>query len=141
MAVICLMDELQPSSLLCPWDSPGKNTGVGCHALLQGIFLIQGLNPHLLCLLHCRQVLYPLNHLGSPQKVGLSCLTLCDSMDYSLPGSSVHGTLQVRILERVAMPSSRGSSRHRDQTCIFCIAGGFFTTEPQGKPLAQTRTG
>ena len=38
--------------LLCPWDSPGKNTGVGCHALLQGIFLTQGSNPHLLYLLH-----------------------------------------------------------------------------------------
>ena len=37
--------ELQPSMLLCPWDSPGRNTGVGCHALLQGIFLTQGSNP------------------------------------------------------------------------------------------------
>ena len=39
--------------LLCPWDSPGKNTGVGCHFVLQGIFLTQGLNPRLLRLLHC----------------------------------------------------------------------------------------
>ena len=39
---------LQPSRFLCPWDSPGKNNGVGCHALLQGIFLTQGSNPHLL---------------------------------------------------------------------------------------------
>ena len=44
-----------------------------------------------------------------------SCLTLCDPMDYSLPGSSVHGILQAKILEWVAMPSSRGSSRPRDQ--------------------------
>ena len=43
---------LQPASLLCPWDSPGKNTGVGCHALLQGIFPTQGSNTHLLRLLH-----------------------------------------------------------------------------------------
>ena len=43
---------LQPTRLLCPWDSPGKNTGVGCHALLQGIFLTQEWDPHLLCLLH-----------------------------------------------------------------------------------------
>ena len=43
---------LQPARLLCPWDSPGKNTGVGCHALLQGIFPTQGLNPLLLHLLH-----------------------------------------------------------------------------------------
>ena len=42
---------LGPATLLCPWDSPGKNTGVECHALLQGIFLTQGLNPHLLHLL------------------------------------------------------------------------------------------
>ena len=44
--------------LFCPWDSVGKNTGVSCHALLQGSFLTPGWNPHLLCLLHCRQVLY-----------------------------------------------------------------------------------
>ena len=47
---------LQPARLLCPWDSPGKNTGVGCHALLQGIFLTQGSNLYLLCL--GRQILY-----------------------------------------------------------------------------------
>ena len=44
------------------------------------------------------------------------CLTLCDPMDYSLPGSSVHGIFQARILEWVAMPSSRGSSQPRDRT-------------------------
>ena len=43
---------LQPSRLLCPWDSPGKNTGMGCLALLQGIFPTQGSNLRLLCLLH-----------------------------------------------------------------------------------------
>ena len=43
---------LYPTRLLCPWDSPGKNIGVGCHALLLGIFLTQGLNPCLLWLLH-----------------------------------------------------------------------------------------
>ena len=49
---------LGPTRLLCPWDSPGKNTEVGCHALLQGIFPTQGTNPHLLRLLNCRQILY-----------------------------------------------------------------------------------
>ena len=43
---------LQPSRLLCPWDFPGKNTGVRCHFFLQGIFRNQGSNQHLLCLLH-----------------------------------------------------------------------------------------
>ena len=47
--------RLQPTRFLCPWDSPGKNTGVGCHALLQGIFLNRGLNPRLLL---CRWILY-----------------------------------------------------------------------------------
>ena len=47
--------RLQPTELLCPWDSPGKKTEVGCHFLLQGIFLTQGSNP---CLLHCRRILY-----------------------------------------------------------------------------------
>ena len=55
--------RLQPTRLLCPWDSPGKNTGLGCHACLQGIFPIQGSNPGLL---RCRQILYCLSHQGSP---------------------------------------------------------------------------
>ena len=54
--------QLQATRLLCPWDFPGKHTGVGCHSLLQGIFPTQGSNPGLL---HCRQILYGLNHQGS----------------------------------------------------------------------------
>ena len=56
-----------------------------------------------------------------------SCLALCNSMDCSPPGSSVHGILQARILEWVAMSSSRGSSQPRDHTQVYHIAGGFFT--------------
>ena len=55
------MDCSPPVRLLCPWDSPGKNTGVGGHSLLQGIFLTQGSNPGLL---HCRQILDHLSHQG-----------------------------------------------------------------------------
>ena len=65
----------QPNRLLCPWDSPGKNTGVGCHFLLQ-----------------CMKV-------KSESEVAQSCLTLSDPMDCSPPGSSVHGILQARALE------------------------------------------
>ena len=64
----------QPTSLSCPWDSPGKNTVVGCHFLLQ-------------CMKVKRQ-----------SEVAQSCLTLSDPMDCSPPGSSVHGILQARIL-------------------------------------------
>ena len=54
---------LQPTRLLCPWDFPGRSTGMGCHCLLQGIFPTQGLN---LCLLPCRRIIYHLSHQGSP---------------------------------------------------------------------------
>ena len=59
--------------------------------------------------------------------VAQSCWTLCDPMDNSLPGSSVHGILQARILEWVAISSSRGSSWPRHRTWVSCIAGRFFT--------------
>ena len=64
---------LQPTRLLCPWDSPGKNTGVDCHFLLQGIFPTQELNPGLL---HCRQIFYQLNYQGSPISIMLLLLLL-----------------------------------------------------------------
>ena len=56
------------------------------------------------------------------------CLTLCNPMNCSPPGSSVHGILQARILEWVASPSPGKSSRLRDQTWVSCMAGGFFTS-------------
>ena len=65
----------QPTRLHCPWDSPGKNTGVGCHFLLQ-----------------CMEV-------KSESEVAQSCPTFHDPMDCSLPGSSVHGIFQARVLE------------------------------------------
>ena len=76
-------------------DSPGKNTGVGNLSLLQGNFLTQESNQGLL---HCRQILYQLNHSGS-----------------------------LRVLEWVAHPFSSRSSRPRNQTGVSCIAGRFFT--------------
>ena len=63
--------------------------------------------------------------------VAQSCLILCDPMDRSPPGSPVHRILQARILEWVAMPSSKGSSQPRDQTHISrssALVDGFFTT-------------
>ena len=63
----------QPTMLPRPWDSPGKNTGVGCHSLLQWV--------------------------KSESEVAQSCRTLCDPMDCSLPGSSVFGIFQAKVLE------------------------------------------
>ena len=65
----------QPTRLCRPWDSPGKNSGVGCHFFLQ-----------------CRKG-------KSESEVAQSCPTLCDPMDCSLPGSSIHGVFQARVLE------------------------------------------
>ena len=144
----------QPTRLPRPWDSPGKNTGVGCHFLLQ-----------------CMKV-------KIESEVAQSCLTLNDPMDCSQPGSSIHGIFQARvlewgsiafwifiyyvcvysldmsntlwpmdwsppgfsvpgilqaaILEWAVISSSRGSSPPRDRTHV-CTAGGFFTTKSPGK--------
>ena len=57
------------TKVLCPWASPGRNTGVGCHALLQGIFLTQGLNFHPLSLLHWQLDSLPLSYLGSLEDI------------------------------------------------------------------------
>ena len=65
--------------------------------------------------------------------VAQSCPTLCNPMDCSPPGSSVHGILQARILEWIAIPFSRGSSRPRDRTPVSCTAGIFFTVWDTGK--------
>ena len=67
--------RLQPTRLHCPWDSPGKNTGVGCHFLLQCI------------------------KVKSESEVAKPCPTLSDPTDCSPPGSSAHGIFQARLLE------------------------------------------
>ena len=93
---LCNPMDCSPSGSSVHGDSPGKNTGVGCHALLQGIFPTQGSVPGLL---HCRWILYHLSHQVLGAKSIQSCPTLCDPMDYSPPGSSAQGILQTRILE------------------------------------------
>ena len=65
---------LWPAWLLCPWDSPGKNTGVGRHALLQGLFPTQGSNSCLLELLHCRWIPYHWATRGSPIVSTINCI-------------------------------------------------------------------
>ena len=73
----------QPTRLPRPWDSPGKNTRMGCHFLLQSM------------------------KVNSESEVAQSCLTLSDPMDCSLPGSSIHGIFQARVLEWGAIAFSR----------------------------------
>ena len=77
-----------------PRDSPGKNIGVGCCALLQGIFPTQGSNPHLLGLLHWQVYGEPHTPLSvQSSSVTQSCLTLCDPMNCRMPGLPVHHQL------------------------------------------------
>ena len=78
---LCDPHRQQPTRLPRPWDSPGKNTGVGCHFLLQWV------------------------KVKSESEVSQSCLTLSDPMDCSPPGSSAHGIFQTRVLEWDALPS------------------------------------
>ena len=116
------------------------NTGGGSHSLLQGIFPTEGSN---LGIPYCKQILYHLSHQGSPIlsmcvlcSVTLVFPTLCHLMDCSPPGSSVHKILQARILEWVAMPFSRGSSRPRNWnhgSCISAWRADFLPTEPPAR--------
>ena len=91
---VCDPMDCSPPVFLCPWDFPGKNTGVGWHALLQGVFPTQGLNP---LLLHWQVGTLPLAPPGKPQLqfslVTQLCPTLCDPMNLSTPGLPVHHQL------------------------------------------------
>ena len=91
----------QPTRLPHPWDSPGKNTGVSCHFLLQ-----------------CMKV-------KSEREVAQSCLTLSNSMDCSLQGSSIHGIFQARVLEWDAIAFSHNNIIKQKyflilRNCFFC---------------------
>ena len=103
----------QPTRLPRPWDSPGKNTGVGCHFVLQ-----------------CRK-------LKSESEVAQLCPTLSDPMDCSLPGSSVHGIFQARVLEWVAIafsiPSPWGLPNSGIKHRSSALQVDSLPVEPQGK--------
>ena len=93
-----------------------------CRLILEHFFLL--LCPkEILCLLPATMLFLILSFNVVKVKVAQSCPTLCDPMDHS-----VHGILQARILEWVAFPFSRESSRPRDRTQVSCIEGGFFTS-------------
>ena len=68
-------------------------------------------------------------------EVAQSCPTLCNPMDYSLPGSSVHGIFQAIVLEWIAISFSKGSSQPRDRTQVSCIVDRHFTVWPTGKSI------
>ena len=130
---------LQSTRLLCPWDFQGKNTGVGWHFLLQGIFLTQGSNPGLP---HCRQILYRQCHLVREERIASktcyrklkephlllcvcaqSCLTLLwPHGRRPPPSSSVHRIFQARKLEWIAIFFSRSHSVKHIQSSQFFLS-------------------
>ena len=88
----------QPTRLPHPWDSPGKNTGVGCHFFLQYM------------------------KVKSESEVAQSCPTLSDPMDCSLPGSSIHGISQARVLDGGTIAFSEFSQTSLNST-LYCFSG------------------
>ena len=113
------------TTLLIRMWSGGKNTGDLCSVRSS---LWAHAQRQYSCLQSPKHSAETLGACGGQRKlVAHSCLTLCDPMDCSLPGSSVCGILQARVLEWVAISFSRGSSQSRNWTQISCIAGRFFT--------------
>ena len=104
----------QPTRLPCPWDSLGKNTGVGCHFLLQ-----------------CVKV-------KSESEVSQSCLTPSDPMDCSLPGSSVHGICQARILEWLPSPSPGDLPNPEIKPRSSTLQADFLPSQPPEKTTEHT---
>src|SRR5574337_708000 len=105
----------QPTRLPCPWDSPGKNTGVGCHFFLQ-----------------CMKV-------KSESEVALSCPTLSNPMDCSLPGSFVHGIFQARVLEWVAIAFSRNFPNPGIEPRSPALQADALPSKPPGKLATWSR--
>ena len=111
--------------LLCPWNSLGKNTGVGSHFLLQGIFSTQGLN---LDLLHCRPILYHLSHQGSPiySKGSLSNL----SFQWAI-GNVHHNSERPRSLYSPSTPSLKVKVKSLSRLRLFATP---WTAAHQARP-------
>ena len=112
---------LQPARLPCPWDFPGKNIGVVCHFLLQGIFLTQGLNPCLLC---WRASSLPLSHQGSPVNIGvhvsfpIRLLSGCMSRS-RIAGSSESSSVSCSVLSDSLWPHGLWLARLDHMATLF----------------------
>ena len=124
MNVLVVSDSFQPmdcspSGSSVHRDSPGKNTGVGCHALLQGIFPTQGSNPGLL---HCRQIRYRLSHQGSPPKCSNYCTIVLISHASKVMLKILQATLQQYVNQELldVQAGFRKGRGTRDQIANIC---------------------
>ena len=116
----------QPSVFFTCWLGVGCQSNFGKEGSKRAGYLSSGSSPAFSCLQLIINVSFGVSYMLSP-KLLQSHLTLCNPVDCSPPGFSVHGILQARVLEWVAMPSSRGSSQPKDWTQVSHIADGFFT--------------
>ena len=107
-------------SVLFKWSNTSQ-PGIGFDLKMKFIVKIQNKSPR------CITLQIQIVVMVKWSEVAQSCLTLCNPVDCSLPGSSIHGTLQARILQWVAISFSRGSSRPRDRTPVSRTAGRRFT--------------
>ena len=112
---------LQPTRLLCPWDSPGKNTGVGCHALLLGIFLTQGLNSALFLLL-CHTGSLPPVPSGKPREAPSLPLIRCLPLSY-LSTTSYQYSSQINLHSVFASGSFQGQADFKNASVRVQITG------------------
>ena len=124
------------------WVLEHKLSNYGTQAyLFQGIWDLPGSGVEM----HWQTNSLSLSYQGSPAcLVAQSCPNLCDPIDHSPPGSSVHGILQTKMLEWVAISFCRGSSQPRARTCVSCVSLALqvdsLPAEPSGKPLRVTFT-
>ena len=119
--ILCDPVDCKPARLLCPWDSPGKNTGVSSHFLLQGIFLTQGSN---LGLLHCRQILYHLNNQESPH----SCRETCkERRQKDFPGGPVVKNLPSNAGDTGLIPGQEAKVLHASGQLSPCTPTAELT--------------
>ena len=139
--------RLQPARLLCPWDSPDKNTGVGCHTLLQEIFPTQRSNPGLP---HCRRILYQLSHQGSPRilewvadpfssrsswrrnRTRVSCIT--GGLFYQLNYQGSPFPKAVRAQRRYTL----WNIQHSESSCLYTCGGKGNSYENKFIPKNET---
>ena len=129
-------DSLQSYGLYSPWDSPGQNTGVGCHPLLQGDLPNPRIEPRSPAL---QEDSLPTEPQGKPKNTVMGCQTLLKRSSWPRDQthlSYVSCTLgRFFTMEPPAVPSSRGSFQPRDQSQVSRIAGWFFTVWATGSLL------
>ena len=138
----------KPTRLPRPWDSPGKNTAVGCHLLLQGMKMESESEIAQSCPsdpMDCSPPGSSVHGIFQARVLEWRAIpNLFNPMDCNPPGSSIHGIFQVRILEWVAISSSRGSSQQLNP-CLLCLLhwqAASLPLAPPGKPsICYIQTG